>query len=164
MHLTFTSEPRDNDGVTERDFALDEIPGILWTPEPSSTPAPLILLGHPGDLRRMHPRLAARARRAAADGFAAATIELPGGGGRRRFRRITAPRCSADHRYPQNLNVTALIRQLRPAESFSAEDQPTRLTGRPTGSPRSRRSANVAMSRLTPGWAPSSGSSACAMS
>ena len=46
MHLTFTSEPRDNDGVTERDFALDEIPGILWTPEPSSTPAPLILLGH----------------------------------------------------------------------------------------------------------------------
>lgn len=59
MHLTFTSEPRDNDGVTERDFALDEIPGILWTPEPSSTPAPLILLGHPGDLRRMHPRLAA---------------------------------------------------------------------------------------------------------
>ena len=82
MHLTFTSEPRDNDGVTERDFALDEIPGILWTPEPSSTPAPLILLGHPGDLRRMHPRLAARARRAAADGFAAATIELPGGGDR----------------------------------------------------------------------------------
>ena len=59
MHLTFTSEPRDNDGVTERDFALDEIPGILWTPEPSSTPAPLILLGHPGDLRRMQPWLAA---------------------------------------------------------------------------------------------------------
>ena len=59
MHLTFTSEPRDNDGVTERDFALDEIPGILWTPEPSSTPAPLILLGHPGDPRRMQPRLAA---------------------------------------------------------------------------------------------------------
>jgi dienelactone hydrolase len=83
MH--FTSEPRLSDGVIERDFTLGEIPGILWTPESASTPVPLILLGHPGGLRQMHPRLATRARRAATDGFAAATIELPGGGDRPRL-------------------------------------------------------------------------------
>ena len=80
MH--FISEPRRDDGVVERDFTLGEIPGILWTPESLPAPVPLILLGHPGGLRQMHPRLAARARRAAADGFASATIELPGGGER----------------------------------------------------------------------------------
>ena len=74
MH--FTSEPRLSDGVVERDFTLGEIPGLLWTPQSAATQVPLILLGHPGGLRQMYPRLAARARRAAADGSAAATIEL----------------------------------------------------------------------------------------
>jgi len=80
MH--FSSEQRLDDGSLERAFALDHIPGILWTP--SSSPAPLILLGHPGGLRQMYPRLANRARSALANGFAAATIELPGGGDRPR--------------------------------------------------------------------------------
>src|SRR4051794_13327628 len=84
MH--FTSEQRLDDGVLEREFALGEIPGILWTPGAASTPAPapLILLGHPGGLHKMYPRLAARARHAAAEGFASATIELPGNGDRPR--------------------------------------------------------------------------------
>jgi dienelactone hydrolase len=80
--MDFISEQRLDDGVREREFTLGDIPGILWTP--ASTPAPLILLGHPAGLRRMYPRLVARARHAAAEGFAAATIELPGGGGRPR--------------------------------------------------------------------------------
>jgi hypothetical protein len=80
MH--FTSERRLDDGVLERGFTLGEIPGILWTPE--SAPAPLILLGHPGGLRKMYPRLVARARHSAAEGFASATIELPGSGDRPR--------------------------------------------------------------------------------
>jgi len=82
MH--FLSEQRLDDGVLERDFTLGEIPGILWTPgsASASAPVPLILLGHPGGLRRMRPRLAARARHSAAEGFASATIELPGGGDR----------------------------------------------------------------------------------
>lgn len=63
---------------------LGEIPGILWTPKSASAPAPLILVGHPGGLHMMYPRLAARARHAAAEGFAAATIELPGSGDRPR--------------------------------------------------------------------------------
>ncbi|MER6073619.1 alpha/beta hydrolase [Streptomyces sp. NPDC001817] len=83
MH--FTSERRLDDGVLEREFTLGEIPGILWTPASASAPAPLILLGHPGGLHKMYPRLAARARHSAAEGFAAATIELPGSGERPRW-------------------------------------------------------------------------------
>ncbi|MEV0661526.1 alpha/beta hydrolase [Actinomadura luteofluorescens] len=84
MH--FTTEQRLDDGVLEREFTLGEIPGVLWTPASASAsaPAPLILMGHPGGLDRMRPRLAGRARRCMADGFAAATIELPGGGDRPR--------------------------------------------------------------------------------
>jgi dienelactone hydrolase len=82
--MQFTSEKRLDDGVLEREFTLGEIPGILWTPESAPEPAPLILAGHPGGLRMMYPRLAARARHAAAEGFAAATIELPGSGDRPR--------------------------------------------------------------------------------
>jgi dienelactone hydrolase len=82
--MEFTAEQRLDDGVLEREFTLGEIPGILWTPGSTSEPAPLILLGHPGGLHKMYPRLADRARRCAADGFAAATIELPGSGDRPR--------------------------------------------------------------------------------
>jgi hypothetical protein len=78
MH--FTTERRLDDGVLEREFVVGDVPGILWTP--ASVPAPLILMGHPGGLRRMHPRLVGRARRSAVDGFASAAIELPGGGDR----------------------------------------------------------------------------------
>ncbi len=90
MH--FTSEPRLRDGVIEHDFALGEIPGILWMPESTGAPIPLILLGHPGGLNRMRSRLAARARHAVADGFAAATIELPGGGDRPRLAAVEEAR------------------------------------------------------------------------
>ncbi|MFG1675359.1 alpha/beta hydrolase [Micromonospora sp. NPDC049282] len=86
--MEFTTEQRLDDGVLEREFALGEIPGILWTPPSASAsaPVPLILLGHPPlGLRRMYPRLVARARHAAAEGFAAAGIELPGSGDRPRW-------------------------------------------------------------------------------
>lgn len=82
--MRFTSEQRFDDGVLERGFTLGEIPGVLWTPGSASAPAPLILLGHPGGLNMMYPRLVARARHSAAEGFAAATIELPGSGDRPR--------------------------------------------------------------------------------
>lgn len=81
MH--FITEQRLDDDILERTFTLGEIPGILWTPESASTPVPLILLGHPPlGLQKMYPRLLDRARQAAAEGYAAATIELPGGGDR----------------------------------------------------------------------------------
>ncbi|KDQ70504.1 hypothetical protein [Streptomyces sp. NTK 937] len=84
--MRFTSERRLDDGVLEREFILDGIPGILWTPVSTPAPAPLILLGHPPlGLRTMYPRLVARARDSVARGFAAATIELPGSGDRPRW-------------------------------------------------------------------------------
>jgi dienelactone hydrolase len=83
--MRFTSEQRLEDGLVEREFTLGEIPGILWTPGSASEPVPLILLGHPGGLHKMYSRLVARARHSAAEGFAAATIELPGSGDRPRF-------------------------------------------------------------------------------
>src|SRR4051812_24206760 len=88
--MQFTSEQGLDDAVLEREFTLGEIPGILWTPESASisAPAPLILLSPPPlGLRKSYPRLVARARHSAADGFATATIELPGSGDR--------PRCPA---------------------------------------------------------------------
>ncbi|MFD0274149.1 alpha/beta hydrolase [Kitasatospora sp. NPDC127111] len=82
--MKFTSEQRFDDGVIERGFILGEIPGILWTPAAASAPAPLILISPPPlGLSKMYPRLAGRARYYATEyGFAAATIELPGGGDR----------------------------------------------------------------------------------
>jgi dienelactone hydrolase len=90
--MRFTSEQRLDDGVVEREFTLGEVPGILWTPGSASEPAPLILLGHPGGLHKMHSRLVARARHSAAAGFAAATIELPGSGDRTRFAAVDEAR------------------------------------------------------------------------
>jgi hypothetical protein len=79
MH--FTSERRLDSRTLERHFTLGDIPGILWTP--GSAPAPLILIGHPGGLPRLYPRVAGRARHYVSEyGFAAATVELPGSGNR----------------------------------------------------------------------------------
>jgi hypothetical protein len=81
--MQVTSEKRLEGGVVEQAFTLGEVPGILWTP--ATGPAPLILVGHPGGLQRMYPRVSGRARHYAAQhGFAAAAIELPGSGDRPR--------------------------------------------------------------------------------
>src|SRR4051812_26630743 len=90
--MRFISEERFDDGVLERRFTVAEIPGILWTPGSAAAPAPLILLGHAGGLDRMYPRLAARARQSVAEGFAAATIELPGSGDRPRSAAVEEAR------------------------------------------------------------------------
>lgn len=84
--MRFTSEEPLDEILVERRFTLGSIPGILWTPTAatSSTPVPLLLLGQPGGfgLRRMHARLAARARSAAEQGFATVAVEMPGAGDR----------------------------------------------------------------------------------
>jgi hypothetical protein len=80
--VRFISEKRLDNSILEREFTLGEIPGILWTPGSASAPAPLILLGHQGGLQRMYPRVVARARHSAAEGFATAAIELPWSGDR----------------------------------------------------------------------------------
>jgi hypothetical protein len=89
--MDFTSEQRLDDEVVERKFLLGDVPGILWTP-PRSAPAPLILLGHPGGLQKLYPRLLGRARHSAGLGFATATIELPGSGDRPRLAGVDEAR------------------------------------------------------------------------
>ncbi|WP_348787663.1 alpha/beta hydrolase [Leifsonia sp. NPDC080035] len=90
MNITFTSEQRIDDSVLERAFTIDGIPGVLWTPEgaSASTPVPLILLGHPGGLDPMLPRLRGRALGSASLGFASVTLELPGSGDRPRLTAV----------------------------------------------------------------------------
>src|SRR5690348_9715704 len=82
--MNITSERILDGGTIERDFTLDGVPGVLWMPEraATTTPVPLVLLGHPGGLRGRRPRLETRAIGCAGLGFAAATIELPGSGER----------------------------------------------------------------------------------
>jgi dienelactone hydrolase len=85
--MQFISEQRLEDGVLEREFTLGEIPGTLWTPE-STAPAPLILMAHNNGLPKGDSRLMARARNSAAYGYAVASIDAAGCGGR--------PRSAAD--------------------------------------------------------------------
>ncbi|MFD5466998.1 dienelactone hydrolase family protein [Kitasatospora sp. NPDC127059] len=80
--MQFTSEQRHDDGVLEREFTLGETPGSLWTT--GSAPAPLILMAHNNGLPRREPRLVARARHTAAQGYAVATIDAAGCGDRPR--------------------------------------------------------------------------------
>lgn len=86
--MRFITERRLDDGVLEREFALGEVPGVLWTS--GAEPAPLILVGHNGGLHKREPRLVARARQSVSDGYAVAAIDHPGHGDR--------PRSAVDER------------------------------------------------------------------
>ena len=92
--MDITSEQVLDDGILERELTLGAASGVLWTPTTATpaTPSRLILLGHPGDLTAMKPRVEARARQCAALGFASATIELPGSGVRRGIAAVDQAR------------------------------------------------------------------------
>jgi dienelactone hydrolase len=78
MH--FTSETTSN-GVSERLFTLDHIPGVLWSPADAAGSCPLVLLGHGGGHHKRADPLVARAHRyVTACGFAVAAIDAPGHG------------------------------------------------------------------------------------
>jgi pimeloyl-ACP methyl ester carboxylesterase len=84
------------DGVSERLFTLDGIPGVLWTPADADGPRPLILLGHGGGQHKKAPGMVARGRRYAAGcGFTAVSIDAPGHGDR--------PRTEEDERFVARL-------------------------------------------------------------
>ncbi|MGV9796599.1 alpha/beta hydrolase [Mycobacterium sp. NPDC003449] len=80
--MQFTSETTSN-GVIERTFTLDDITGVLWSPEFHAGGAPLILAGHPGGLDKRAPGHVARAHTSViAHGFHVASIDAPGHGDR----------------------------------------------------------------------------------
>jgi pimeloyl-ACP methyl ester carboxylesterase len=80
MH--FTAETVSG-GVTERWFAVGDVPGVVWAPSAAAGPRPLVLLGHGGSQHKTAPRVVARARRLVLEcGYAVAAIDAPGWGGR----------------------------------------------------------------------------------
>jgi dienelactone hydrolase len=85
--MRFTSQLTSN-GVSERHFTLDGIPGVLWSPADATASRPLVLLGHGGGQHKKAPALLARAQRfVSARGFAVAAIDAPGHGDRPRTER-----------------------------------------------------------------------------
>jgi hypothetical protein len=82
--MQFLSQTTSN-GVIERSFAVDGVPGVLWSPDAVADPAPLVLMGHPGGLHKKSPGLVARAAHFVRTfGFTAAAIDAPGHGERER--------------------------------------------------------------------------------
>lgn len=90
--MRVTSEMLIEGDVLEQEFTLGQISGTLWTPASAAARSPLLLIGHPGGLDRLHPRVLSRARNAVSHGFAAATIELPGSGDRPRLPDVDQAR------------------------------------------------------------------------
>ncbi|MFB7778311.1 dienelactone hydrolase family protein [Streptomyces bauhiniae] len=81
--LSFTAES-SSDGVRERDFTVNGVPGVLWSPA-SPDPAPLVLMGHGGGADKRHRAMVGRARLLVTHcGFHAAVIDAPGHGDRPR--------------------------------------------------------------------------------
>ncbi|MFI2607821.1 alpha/beta hydrolase [Kitasatospora sp. NPDC018619] len=85
MHtLRFTSESSSN-GMTERDFTVGDVPGVLWSPASGADRAPLVLMGHGGGTHKKHPSMTGRAERFVNGcGFHVAVIDAPGHGERPR--------------------------------------------------------------------------------
>jgi hypothetical protein len=82
--MQFTTQTSSN-GVIERTFTLDDVTGVLWSPESGADGAPLILAGHPGGMDKKATPHVARARASVIrHGFYVASIDAPGHGDRPR--------------------------------------------------------------------------------
>ena len=82
--MRYTSETTSN-GVVERLFTVDEVPGVLWTPPGGAGGRPLILLGHGGGTHKKTSAVVAHAHHFVTTyGFAAAAIDAPWHGDRPR--------------------------------------------------------------------------------
>lgn len=107
--MRFTSRT-SSDGVTEQSFVLDDIPGVLWTPDDASGPRPLILLGHGGGQHKRAPGIVGRARRFAAGGFAVAAIDMPHHGERPQSGEFT--RLATQHRAGMTAELVDALHEL----------------------------------------------------
>lgn len=104
MHFTTCTA---QDGVIQRTFDLDGIPGVLWTSEAGSPGAPLILIGHPAGQHKLAPGPLYRARHYVTQyGFSVASIDSPGHGDR--------PRSAEDQRW-----VDTMIAARKAGESLA---------------------------------------------
>jgi dienelactone hydrolase len=79
------SSETTSDGVSERHFTVDDIPGVLWSPAGAAVAGPLVLVAHGGGQHKTAPGVVARARRYVTGcGLAVAAIDAPGHGERSR--------------------------------------------------------------------------------
>ncbi|WP_031065656.1 dienelactone hydrolase family protein [Streptomyces sp. NRRL WC-3742] len=83
--LLFTTDST-SPGIREREFTVDGVPGVLWSPASEDAHrAPLVLMAHGGGRHRKHQSMAGRASRLVADqGFHVAVLDLPAHGDRPR--------------------------------------------------------------------------------
>ena len=101
MHTMKFLAEKSADGVVERDFTVDGVPGVLWSPTLGPEHAPVVLLGHGGGLHKKTPAQVARAHRYVIDhGYSVVAIDAPGHGDR--------PRSPADEQVRTELRQAML--------------------------------------------------------
>jgi dienelactone hydrolase len=111
MHF---STETSSDGVFEQVFALDEIPGVLWTPAGARGPRPLILMGHGGGQHKRAPGIVARAHRFVAEcGFAAVAVDVPSHGDRPKDEEYDRIATASQARVDAGANLAALIAEFQ---------------------------------------------------
>ncbi|MFE6762468.1 alpha/beta hydrolase [Streptomyces sp. NPDC057689] len=82
--LLFTAEST-TDGIVERDFTVNGVPGVLWSPQSGADRAPLVLQAHGGGNHKKHPAMSGRARYLVHGcGYHVAVLDAPGHGDRAR--------------------------------------------------------------------------------
>jgi dienelactone hydrolase len=84
--MIFTSQAT-SDGVSERHFTLDGIPGVLWSPPDPADGRPVVLLIHGGGQHKTAPAILGRVSKVTACGFAAVALDAPGSGDRQKTGR-----------------------------------------------------------------------------
>ena len=85
MYSLDFSADTSSDGVRERDFTVDGVPGVLWSPESGADGAPLVLLAHGGGIHKKAPAMSGRASRLVhGAGYHVAVLDAPGHGDRPR--------------------------------------------------------------------------------
>jgi pimeloyl-ACP methyl ester carboxylesterase len=99
------------DGVSQRQFTLDGVPGVLWSATGAIGDRPLILLAHGGGQHSKAPGIVARAGRYVAAGFTALAIDAPGHGDR--------PKTERDQRF--SAGIRARIAAGEPVGQYLAE-------------------------------------------
>jgi hypothetical protein len=83
--LQYIAESSSN-GMLERDFTVNAVPGVLWSPATDPVDrAPLILMAHGGGNHKKHPAMSGRAQRVVTGcGLHVAVLDAPGHGDRER--------------------------------------------------------------------------------
>jgi len=80
--MRFVSETC-SDGVCEQLFFLNDVPGVLWTPEGAAATRPLIVMSHGGGQHKKVPDIRSLARRFVTEcDFAVVAVDVPNHGDR----------------------------------------------------------------------------------